>query len=179
MSAVVRQIVSCWPDKPDRYRYQLEVRLSPGPALTVILKNPSLADSERLDPTVGKVEAWARRNGWGAVRYVNLFAYRSPQPTALHTLSYDAAVGPENDAALLAAIQSADVLVAAWGNPNGIEPTRYKRRIDEVRRLVQTASDLPLHIVGNCTLAGFPRHGLHWNGDVRLQVWGEGVKREE
>ena len=56
------------------YRYLLRVALSPlAPEpiphrrLTVIQKNPSLANAQRSDPTAGKVEAWARRSGF-AVR---------------------------------------------------------------------------------------------------------------
>lgn len=175
MTDVVRQVIRCWPvswpEQPNDYRYQLEVALGAGPTLTVVLKNPSLADGQRLDPTVGKVEAWARRHNFGCVLYVNLFAYRSPHPATLNRLTYAAAVGPENDVALRLAFQHCDRLVAAWGNPNGIDPLRYARRIDEVRQLMAAATDQRLSVVGSLTRAGHPRHGLHWNGDAQLAVW--------
>ncbi|HMN28821.1 MAG TPA: DUF1643 domain-containing protein [Caldilineaceae bacterium] len=164
-----RQVVECQPALPGRYRYRLRVRLGDGPALAIILKNPSLADGERLDPTVGKVEAWARRNGFGAVSYLNLFAYRSPYPAALEAVDYATAVGPENDAALLSAHQQADLVVVAWGNPNGIAVTRYACRIKEVLALLTNGAERPLFQVGDRTQAGYPRHGLHWNGEVSLR----------
>ncbi len=48
----------------ERYRYVLELRLTDAPAgrhLAVLMKNPSTASAERLDPTIGKVRAWCAR----------------------------------------------------------------------------------------------------------------------
>lgn len=172
----IRRVVDCQPSTPDRYRYILRVRLGAGPALTVIQKNPSLADSTRRDPTVAKVEAWARRHGYGLVTYLNLFACRSPHPAALNEFSYEEAVGPHNDAAIQAALQPESLLIAAWGNPNGIDPSLYARRITEVLALLKVNTDRPLHVVGGWTKAGHPRHGLHWNGAVVLREWREGSR---
>jgi hypothetical protein len=169
---IIRQVVDCQPATPDRYRYCLCVRLGAGPALTVIQKNPSLADNTRLDPTVGKVEAWARRQGYGFVTYLNLFAYRSPHPATLNALSYEEAFGSQNDAAIEAALQHKSLVVAAWGNPNGINPLRYTRRIAEVLEILNRVATEPLHVVGGWTKAGHPLHGLHWNGAATLREWG-------
>jgi hypothetical protein len=166
-----RRVVNCLPPLPHRYRYRLQVALGTGPSLTLILKNPSLADAVRSDPTAGKVEAWAARHGFGLVTYVNLFAFRSPYPTALNQVSYCESVGPENDLAIGEAIAGADVVVAAWGNPNGIAVERYRQRIDEVLTLVQTQWFCSLHTIGGFTKLGYPRHGLHWNGAVGLEEW--------
>jgi hypothetical protein len=135
--------------------------------LTVILKNPSTADAVRLDATVGKVEAWARRHDFGTVCYANLFALRSTIPQALNALPYLTMIGPHNDDAIVEAVHSADVVVAAWGNPNGITETLYRRRIIEVLSLVHQSAMTTLSIVGTPTKKGFPRHGLHWNGAVQ------------
>lgn len=166
-----RQVVTCLLPPPGIYRYLLCVQIGSGPTLAVIQKNPSLADAERCDPTVGKVEAWARRQGFGTVHYLNLFAYRSPQPTCLNGLAYAEAVGPDNDATLCKVIQSEATIVLGWGNPNGIAPDRYRQRIDEVLALLYTHARSPLYQVGVRTQANHPRHGLHWNGDAPLQVW--------
>jgi hypothetical protein len=166
-----RRVISCTPALPRQYRYRLTVWIGEGPALTVVLKNPSLADSTRRDPTVGKVEAWARRNGFGLVTYLNLFAYRSPQPAMLNGVRYGEAVGPANDETLAESCAVADLLVAAWGNPNGIDRLRYAQRVAEVQALIRRITARPWHVVGGWTAAGHPRHGLHWNGDSRLLVW--------
>lgn len=162
-----RQVTTCLLDATRRYRYLLQVQLGDGPALAVIQKNPSRADAMRADPTVGKVEAWARRQGFGTVTYLNLFAYRSPEPELLNGLSYAEAVGMENDVVLRRALRTAEVTVAAWGNPNGINPARYEQRIAEVLTLC-TTDGYVLQTVGTRTQLGYPRHGLHWNGPLPL-----------
>lgn len=159
--------VRCAPPDSGLYRYLLEIILSPspGPSLAVILKNPSRASAERSDPTVGKLEAWARRRGFGRLAVVNLFAWRATRPEALNEAGYRAAVGPENDRFIRAAACGADKVAAGWGNPNGVDPEAYGRRIGEVLRLL---GDTPLHIVGEPTRQGHPRHGLHWNGGLEM-----------
>ncbi len=167
-----RQVIRCLPALSDRHRTLLTVQLRPGSPdrpcrhLAVLLKNPSRADATRMDPTVGKVEAWARRQGFARVSYVNLFALRSPHPAALNRPTYPEAVGPGNDSAILMAAQEAEVMVVAWGNPNGVEPSRYARRIQEVTRLL---AGRPLFHVGPLTRQGQPRHGLHWQTGMLLR----------
>jgi hypothetical protein len=163
-----REVIVCQPIELCPYRYLLQVRIGSGARLAVILKNPSMADAAHSDPTVGKVEAWARRQGFGVVTYANLFAFRSPYPGRLNGVSYVAAVGPENDAAILQSVMAADVVVLAWGNPNGINGERYQQRINEVLSLLSGRRIPPLCRVGALTHAGYPRHGLHWNGGAEL-----------
>jgi hypothetical protein len=170
VSSLVRRVLRCEPDT-GLYRYLLDVRLTDDPAarrLAVVLKNPSTASAVRSDPTVGKVETWARRQSIGAVSYVNLFALRATRPTALNAHPYAATVGAENDEYILGAATQADVVVVAWGNPNGIAPERYRRRIGEVLALL---GGQRLHVVGPLTRLGYPRHGLLWNDGAALAPW--------
>jgi hypothetical protein len=166
-----RQVITCLLPPPGCHRYLLGVQIGAGPALTVIQKNPSLADAERSDPTVGKVEAWARRQGFGTINYLNLFAYRCREPAGLNELAYAVAVGPDNDAMLCRLIQAEAMLALGWGNPNGIAPPRYRQRIAEVVALLQTHARRPIYHVGPLTQAQHPRHGLHWQTHTPLQVW--------
>lgn len=177
-AAVWRHVVECEPRQPERYRYLLHVALgagrigapATGPILTIVQKNPSLADATRSDPTAGKVEAWARRHGFAAVIYVNLFALRSPYPRAVNRVPMAEAVGPENDDALARACAAGDVVVTAWGNPNGIGAVRYAARVAEVLDRLEGEATV-LYRVGDLTRAGHPRHGLHWNAGASLQRW--------
>ena len=164
----VREVTGCVPRKYGRYRYFLEVRITEEHArtLTVVLKNPSTASAERSDPTVGKVEAWARRNRFDLIRYVNLFALRSPYPEELNAHPYRVMVGRGNDAWIERSLDGADVVLAAWGNPNGVDPGKYDRRIAEVSHLLEGARAL-----GPPTRLGYPRHGLMWNGELELGEW--------
>ncbi|MCE2451629.1 MAG: DUF1643 domain-containing protein [Nitrospinae bacterium] len=166
----VREVTVCAPRRYGRYRYFLEVRIMGEPAstLTVILKNPSTASAESSDPTVGKVEAWARKNKFCRIRYVNLFALRSPYPEELNAHSYRVMVGRENDAWIERSLQGADVMLAAWGNPNGVDPAKYEKRIAQVSRLLEGAC---VRALGPPTKRGYPRHGLMWNGELPLRKW--------
>ena len=75
---------------------------------------------------MGKVEAWARKNKFGRIRYVNLFALRSPYPEELDARPYRVMVGRENDAWIKESLKGADLVLAAWGNPNGIDPQKIR-----------------------------------------------------
>ncbi len=166
----VREVTECAPRKYGRYRYFLEVRISENRprTLAVVLKNPSTASAERSDPTVGKVEAWARKNRFGRIRYVNLFALRSPYPEELNTRLYRVMVGRENDAWIKESLKGADLVLAAWGNPNGVDPQKYDRRITEVLLLLE---GVRVCVLGPPTRLGYPRHGLMWNGELELSEW--------
>ena len=170
----VREVTGCAPRKYGRYRYFLEVRVSDAPSrtLAVVLKNPSTASAERSDPTVGKVEAWARKNKFGCIRYVNLFALRSAYPEELNTHPYQVMVGRENDAWIVRSLEGADVVLAAWGNPNGVDPQKYDRRIAEVSLLLE---GVRARALGPPTKLGYPRHGLMWNGELKLSEWPPGA----
>lgn len=168
------------------YRYVLELRLggeAPGadtpvraglpagpgaPRLAVLMKNPSTATAERLDPTIGKVRAWAWRHGFGTVAVVNLFALRATHPPALNAHPYERIVGPENDRHIREVASRADLVALGWGNPNGLDPARYTRRIAEVLTLL---APCPLYVVGPLTHQGHPRHGLLWNGETELAAF--------
>lgn len=131
----------------------------------VIGKNPSTASASRSDPTLGKVEAWARRRGFGRLALVNLFALRSPYPRDLNAMPYGEAVGEENDVFIREAARRADCLIAAWGDPNGVDEGRYARRIGEAAALLKGRE------VGRVgmTKMGHPLHGLGWNeGRIRF-----------
>lgn len=159
----------CVPNEDGPYRYTLTIDLDgPGSRLAVIMKNPSTACVERSDATIGKVEAWAVRHGFGSLVVVNLFAWRATSPTDLAEVSYAASVGAENDRYILDATASAAMSVAAWGNPNGFTLDRYNRRIREVLALVGARR---LYVVGPLTRNGYPRHGLLWNGGCELTQW--------
>lgn len=117
---------------------------------------------------MGKVEAWARRNEYGRIRYVNLFALRSPYPEELNAHSYRVMVGRDNDAWIKRSLQGADVVLVSWGNPNGVDPQKYDRRIAEVSLLLE---GVRVRALGPPTRLGYPRHGLMWNGEPELGEW--------
>ncbi|RMD96510.1 MAG: DUF1643 domain-containing protein [Calditrichaeota bacterium] len=167
-----RRVIGCIPAKPQAYRYLLEIQLvgvpercKPG---VVIMKNPSTADSFKSDPTIGKVESWARSSGFTHLQILNLFARRATHPGDLNLVRMGTAKGRENDRMIQSVCGTASTIILAWGNPNGITQERYDQRIAEVLRILRHK---PLYCVGPPTQLGYPRHGLHWRIGMQLQRW--------
>jgi hypothetical protein len=88
---------------------------------------------------------------------VNLFALRSPTPSAL--VAHRDAVGPGNDAAVAAQRSRAGVelVVAAWGG----HPLAIRRGAEMLERL------RPLQCLG-VTRGGAPRHPLYLPRETRV-----------
>src|ERR1019366_833740 len=84
-------------DRPYRYSLWRRVGESRRRVLFVML-NPSTADAIVDDPTIRRCMGFARTWGFGELEVCNLFAYRSPCPSAL--LRAADPVGPSNDRAL-------------------------------------------------------------------------------
>ena len=144
------------------YRYTLwrTVRLAEGQEnkglVVFVMLNPSTADAEKDDPTIGRCRALARRWGYGQLKVVNLFAYRSPKPKELAAAKQAGKdiVGQENDDTLRSATKDANLVVCAWGQ--GVSVTKDGRsRVKKVLGMI----DRPHHL-GVTTKDGldFPLH---------------------
>lgn len=149
-----------------RYRYLLWRRWGTGPVVVFCMHNPSTADASQDDPTIRRCVGFARDWGFGALRVVNLYAYRATHPRELDQLGADAITEPiapgqdlHNDIAILAAAASADRIVAAWGARPGPSPTRAGL----VHELLAVTRK-PLVALG-LTAGGEPRHPLYVRAD--------------
>jgi len=149
-----------------RYRYRLERRLGAGPAIAVIMVNPSAADADRNDPTIRRVAGFAQREGWGCFTVVNLFGLIASSITMLAQV--EDAAGPDNADHLARAIVEADRCVVAWGRLTKL-PMHLRGAWQEVDRLARSAGK-PLHCWG-ITQAGDPRHPLFLPRDTALKCW--------
>lgn len=119
-----------------QYRYQLRITWDEAlPLLVVVGLNPSTADEYKDDPTLRRVQGFARDMGRGGVLMLNAFAWRSTDPRGL--LTTPDPVGPENTINNMAEwIQSAGPhrAVAAWGS--NIQARRQLRfRLDQLNAL--------------------------------------------
>ena len=121
------------------------------PRCLYIMLNPSVADLENCDPTLDKCIKIAKHNGYGSIAVVNLFSYRSPKPEDL--LAATNRNHPTNLEIVKAAIEEADMIVAAWGEKgvwfNGCYP---------VLKYVEEAGKA-LYCLGE-NKYGWPRHPL-------------------
>ena len=127
--------------------------------MTIIMLNPSTADQNTDDPTIRRCITFAKREGHGGLQVVNLFGYRATNPATLRTATDP--VGPDNDDALLDALDTANYVVVAWG----AHPFA-KERAAEVLAVIADHG-LPVLCLGT-TKDGHPRHPLYVKGDQPL-----------
>jgi hypothetical protein len=143
-----------WISDCERYRYALWRRWDESRRyLPIVMLNPSTADASKDDPTIRRCVGFAKRDGFGGVIVVNLFAWRATDPKALPAGLE--AVGPLNESALAAVTKGRDVL-CAWG-------AHAEQRATFVRGALESR-DSRLLCLGK-TASGAPRHPLYVKGD--------------
>lgn len=127
-----------------------------------VMLNPSTADIDTDDPTVGRCISFAHSWGYGGVEVVNLFAFRSTDPDLVAQFAGDP-VGPANDFFLDRAIARRDALtVLAYGNiPKALQ--KYGRD-EKVLSLLQKHHKTPMCLAR--TKAGHPGHPLYLRANL-------------
>jgi hypothetical protein len=139
------------------YRYSLTREWDNSlPTACFCMLNPSTADQHADDPTIRRCISFAKTWGCGALEVVNLFAYRSTDPTGLRAIADP--VGEENDRYIMQAAKRASVVVAAWGVHGA-----YKGRDVDVLPLLGDVQCLGV------TKEGFPKHPLYVRADTNLR----------
>ncbi len=147
-----------------KYRYRLSREWDAAAnKMTFVMLNPSTADATLDDPTIRRCIGFARRDGFGGIHVVNLYAFRATDPKDMKRATDP--VGPDNDAMLrfafaMAADQGAPV-IAAWGAQ--ADP----HRVLEVRSLMGDADVYSLGV----TKGGHPKHPLYLRADQRFERW--------
>lgn len=132
-----------------------------------LLHNPSTADEHTLDPTLTRCFRWSRKwshdHGLKSYRYgrmlvVNLFAYRSTDPSGLKMVKDP--VGPENLEWIKSAIALSDKLILGWG-----VPAVRARQADTVLNQIRLAGATPFCL--KKTHGAHPAHPLYLKNDVK------------
>jgi hypothetical protein len=145
-----------------RYRYCLVREWDASRYLfSIIMLNPSTADAELDDPTIRRCMAFARREGFGGIRVMNLFAFRATSPDDMKAAADP--IGPANDFHLARLLNSAGApALAAWG--------AHGDHLDRARQVRAMAAERNARLV--ClgkTAGGHPRHPLYIRGDQPLE----------
>jgi hypothetical protein len=131
------------------FRYSLERAWAGGSdRMLIVGLNPSTADAEVDDRTVGRCVAFAKREGLSGVLLANLFAFRSTHPSLL--LEAADPIGPENDRWIASLRDRASIAIGAWGNGG-----QFLDRSKSVRGLLAEA------MCFGFTRLGEPRHPLY------------------
>jgi hypothetical protein len=141
------------------YRYELRREWKQkGRTMVFVGLNPSTADQNKDDPTIRRILGFADDWGFGTLVMLNVFAFRSTDPKALHlrAASRREVVGPENDATIARAFEAnrKGKLVVGWG-AHGLLLERG-RRVAEMARAIHGRPQC----LGR-TESGEPKHPLY------------------
>ena len=149
------EFISATAEMCGEYRYTLTRLWDPAlPMITFVLLNPSTADAVQPDPTLRRCVSFAKREGYGGMVILNLYAFRTKDPKVMMAAADP--VGPDNDRVLAGVMGT---VVAAWGT--NADPARVSRVLALLPRL---------HALG-ITKNGHPRHPLYVRADAPLIEW--------
>lgn len=144
-----------------KYRYKLSRVWDKNlPKVLFIMLNPSTADANEDDPTIGRCIGFAKSWGYGGIMVGNLFAYRSTDPKQL--LSVENPVGDENQKCVKEMQDECEIIVCAWGNAP-VFPYESFTGFDE-----RKAHYLKI------TKKGYPAHPLYLKGDLKPKPYYRG-----
>lgn len=157
-------------DEHMKYRYSLTRDWNEkGPKVVFIMLNPSLANEKEDNRTTKRIINFAKKFGYGSLEVVNLFAYITPKYIELKELEKSEAIGRENYKYLIRALNSADKIIAAWGE-NGTIHQRHEE-------IVQIIDGYDIDSLGSPTRDGHPRHPLYLSNDIEILPYKRSTKR--
>lgn len=147
------------------YRYRLWRQWEPcQPSMVWVMLNPSTADASQDDPTIRRCIGFAKREGFGGIDVLNVFALRATDPDAL--LTHRDPFGPENEEYLLRC-RSGHLMSKLFLGFGAIHSPRVLSHYK--RAWVALAASMP-----NCfgvTKHGWPRHPLYLPGNAAIRPW--------
>ena len=135
-----------------------------GSRAALVLLNPSTATEAANDPTVARVERFARDWGHGGFDLMNLFAFRATRPADL--IAAAEPVGPETDA-LLCALAPGRPVICGWGRHG-----RHAGRGPAVEGILRRAGMSLMALAVNAD--GSPRHPLYLPAGLVPRPWAGG-----
>ena len=150
--------------KDKKYRYALERKWSIGTNVVCFIGlNPSIADEYIDDPTITRLTHFAK-NLWGFDSFyiVNLFAYRSTDPTRL--LEVKDPIGPENDGWIRKLVDRSVMVVAMWGNSGKLNQRNL--------RVLEDLKDRVIYCFGT-TLDLHPKHPVRLGYNTELEIYSD------
>lgn len=164
------------------YRYCLtrQWRPEPAPEMAFVMLNPSTADAFADDPTIRRCVTFAKREGCGSLKVVNLFALRSSDPAALY--DHPDPIGEFNEVVVRHAIRTASVVVVGWGN-HAERLAKYVANQPGWSKGLARRAGVKLWCLGT-TLGGHPKHPLargrsRISDDQPLMPWPIGDDNDE
>lgn len=137
-----------------KYRYVLtRIWDEKKPTVVFIGLNPSTADEEVDDETIRKCIGYAKRWGYGKLIMVNLFAFRSTDPSMLKRV--EDPVDPDNDSYIQKCVSESNLVIACWGN--------HGKLLNRDKALM---GSLPNLVCLKRNKNGTPHHPLYLSKDI-------------
>lgn len=142
------------------YRYVLTRKwdATRDPVVFVML-NPSTADATVDDRTIGRCVWFAKREGFGGIVVVNLYAFRATNPRVMFAAPDP--IGPDNDRIISERTRGRTV-IAAWS---------YHAKAARTAQVAELLADAAAVFVLGLTKRGHPRHPLYVHSDAPLTPW--------
>ncbi|GGL57178.1 DUF1643 domain-containing protein [Sporolactobacillus putidus] len=107
----------------EKYRYLLTKTWDADkPIAAVLMLNPSTAEEIKLDRTIMNLTNYLVDHGFGTLSVINLFAYRSTDPSKLNQAKQDQ--GQVNDQFILSTCSAADMVIIGWTRNGNINRKR-------------------------------------------------------
>ena len=132
-----------------------------GKTVSFIMLNPSRADAETNDPTITRCINFAQSWGYGRLEVVNLFAYRTPDPSLLKQAIEP--IGRDNHSFILESVEKSSRVILAWGNHG-----TWQQQDLFILELLKNYNHL--YCFGT-TKKGCPRHPLYLRSSIKPQRW--------
>ncbi|NSY48506.1 DUF1643 domain-containing protein [Agrobacterium tumefaciens] len=149
------------------FRYLLEHDFGcAGPVISLGMVNPSLADGNKNDQTMTKIDGFAIRLRASKVVVWNPFARIAKDVRDLRHV--DDPIGPENDAYIAQAVKGADIHIVGWG-PLSKLPKPLRNRWRAVVDVLNDAGAKPM--CWGTAQDGHPRHPLMLAYATPLVPW--------
>ncbi len=151
------------------WRYSLDRVWDPSsPGVLWLLLNPSTADETIDDPTIRRAIGFSKREGYGSLTLLNLFAYRATDPKDMKAA--EDPVGEANDSVILGHAIDYQQVICAWG----VHGT-FRGRAQEVVAMLSdreqtTGRVVTLSCLGK-TKHGHPKHPLYLRNDTPLETY--------
>ena len=143
------------------YRYWLSRSWDDGSRkLAFVMLNPSTADASIDDPTIRRCMGFAKRERFGGILVVNLYALRATDPSDL--LRADDPIGPRNEHWLREVFVNAGQgnVVCAWGTKGG----------QQAKWISKSLGGFGCVCLGK-TKDGHPRHPLYVKSDQPFEAF--------
>lgn len=139
-----------------RERFSLWRRWSDHPLLGFVLMNPSIADEDRLDPTLKRCAGWAQRLGYGGMEIVNVFPLVSTDPRGL--ADHDHAPSRQQNASHIRDLATRTTLIVGFGD---LLSSSWLRALalPALSEIADALGGVPVYALA-VTENGSPRHPL-------------------